>query len=108
MNTEPTKVEIKEFWEKLGYSVRVTELVYSTEYALEVDYSIPIRIENTIDLNNLFKYAYPVIKEKVEEPELAKLLFKWVEKILADKDPARALFKAISKLKINRGTSDEL
>jgi len=99
---EPTEAQIKEFWEKIG-------LPYSGYGNAEREKakSLP-----PIDLNNLFKYAVPLLRNLSEDNTLQDIEFHWqginisnlVECNLVfdeaqfdgtDKDPALALFWAI-------------
>lgn len=101
--TEPTKEQIKEFWEWCGFT-RLEYLDRLWYQRLEV--SLPLALP--IDLNNLFKYAVPKIwvcdiklEEgifwcvKVAHPELG-------EGKANNEDFALALFWALWQVKENK------
>ncbi len=100
-NKQPTQEQIKEFWEWCGCQV-VMNQHFISEDLFYFDVVFPdgkeIRVDElieSIDLNNLFKYAVPAIRKK----EL------WLELLLktgivdqiweVNIDPALALFWAI-------------
>ena len=110
---KPTDEQIKEFWKRCGFEWKHA---YHDFYELvsplgeRYDLTVPgfpgydkIETYPPIDLNNLFGYAVPVVKDKLNNyPEIPTLypflsfLDKWCEVVaLKEEDPALALFWAI-------------
>lgn len=92
---EPTKEEVKEFWERCGLVKQFTSSWYVNEVGgAYVSSRLP-----SIDPNNLFKYAVPKIREWIkDDAEFMYLLKCWVvDFVLDEEDPALALFRAIYK-----------
>jgi hypothetical protein len=112
MDKQPTQEQIKEFWEWcLGDRVMIAKnfggdlAIYSkTEDATQpegyrlafIDYG-----KESIDLNNLFKYAVPKIPKTYG---VFLLLENWARKILLyDANPALTLFWTIQREVIHNG-----
>jgi len=102
---KPTQEQIKEFWEWCGfrhfvetkYSRSVEKWEYPKPYGVKRDRSyLP-----DIDLNNLFKYAVPKIREQLKDEYLgfSDLMIRWMSDILDSKDPTLALFRALDKVR---------
>ena len=70
---EPTKEQIKKFWEKCG-------LHYTVPYWLDKNDALAFYGEvysellRNLDLNNLFKYAVPLVLAKIGRDNLLKLV----------------------------------
>ncbi len=58
----------------------------------------------TLDLNNLFKYAVPIVHNKLGDKACYDLMCEWVQDIIFDNDPALALYRAICEV-INAETN---
>ena len=100
---EPTKAQVKEFWEGCGFKVALGRMYWYPDGG-------SAKVLPPIDLNNLFKYAVP----KLYSCDLAKLgppdqyggWFAYVRLgdrtgkaiFIEDKDPVRALFWACCKV----------
>ena len=105
---EPTQEQVKEFWEWCGFEYKHEEIVdasaskvfITTSYFNGVETQIP-----DIDLNNLFKWAVPKLKDieitKSRHSPEWNVAVSTGEPILGEfaqsdnKDPALALFWAI-------------
>jgi len=83
---EPTKEQIRELWGKCG----LKEGTYGWMY----DPAKPFNpIMPPIDLNNLFKYAIPKVREILGADELSKRLQGWLNDVIqCGLDPAESLF----------------
>ena len=106
--TEPTEEQIKEFWEWCGltiYEDDTTFTLWQDSRGKLVCCGHTDRMLD-IDLNNLFKYAVPKLKEhyrKLTEsylPEhyfhsIVPLMERWIDEVAEDKDPAFALLSLI-------------
>ena len=96
---EPTKEQIKEFWEWCGMSKSPTGYWYYPDYSARPD-------APELDLNNLFKWAVPKLYELGWEYEMKGYTYHIVnlykeERRIASKglkDPSLTLFWAIWEL----------
>ena len=98
---EPTNEQIKEFWKGYGFKVNTTvELGYTWDYP---DSSNHLELP-PIDLNNLFLYAVPRLKDGID---IAFSKFEdtgWFARLknqvmtTEDEDPTLALFWALYKV----------
>lgn len=97
---KPTDSEVKEFWESCGLR---TEYEDEVQYWYDPDGTLIGKgfweWSPPIDLNNLFRYATPLLDEFLDiDTEIIPLLEKWIKaSYLEDKDPAPALFWAIKE-----------
>ena len=88
------------FWEQCGLSAdKLPCLIIDCEeersHALCKDCHV---LYPPIDLNNLFKYAIPELKERLTEAKLGVLMVDWLQAVLYDgKDPADSLFELCYK-----------
>lgn len=120
MNKQPADEQIKEFWEWCGFEYKETDRKYALLYNGEIiyfwwksDYTACPNLP--IDLNNLFKYAVPKLRDLSEDNALQDIEFHWQGINISDivecnlifdeaqfdgegKDPALALFWAIYEL----------
>jgi len=105
-------VDDKVFWEKVGLELKQDTSTVSWWYKGDmVVYVDRIQITDAgcwgaidpcallpITLDNLFKYATVMVKEKIGEKEYFKLLVRWCVKVALGEDPAPALKKAVGKV----------
>ena len=97
---EPTQEQIKEFWGRIADKYETFGDDTHRHYMFNGEWyegsGVPTGSGNPpIDLNNLFKYAVPKIKEK-GILVLVNMLVEWLmDYIYRGKDPALALFWAI-------------
>lgn len=105
---KPTDEQKREFWELCGFKIVVHYVKHSEFWEYpdgELHPTYP-----PIDLNNLFQYAVPKLKEGLDYPQETigfpterykchRFLQMWVYSIaIQGKDPALALFWAIYKV----------
>lgn len=102
---EPTKEQVKNFWENLGDE-------FECHYSLHNDLVIYHRKGNdnlefigydAIDLNNLFKYARPIIIGTKGIGTWMDILNKWVSRmyVLPNITPANLLFELLYNESVN-------
>jgi hypothetical protein len=85
--------ELKEFWEWCG----LADCYYKFGFWWGTT-PLSLMVKLDLDLNSLFKWAVPKLKEIIPQPELSLLFVSWVEDFIhADKDPAQALYEAIQR-----------
>ncbi len=87
---EPTKEQIKWLWEQCGFSRDGAWWISPNNKRTDV---FPPRL----DLNNLFRYAVPLLEGKLGYKEAYKLLIRWITEVIEGKDPAESLFWAVFK-----------
>jgi len=104
MDREPTKEEIREFWEWCGLTLIPHTDRYSsgTQNWIEYQYGGTRVDKPELDLTNLFRYAVPALNEKLDRHiQLTQVMSGWECNIglgditYTDDDPAMALFWAI-------------
>ena len=111
--TEPTSAQIKEFLERCGFKhgIPFPDLAEQGILNSEEQWYIHSGIANTkysycgaqppIDLNFLFKYAAPKVRDTLSHRDYRNLMLDWIDEFTAVKslptepDPANSLFWAI-------------
>ncbi len=97
---KPTKEQEKKFWEHFGF-------IYSDDWSSKIPYKNPqgdIVNDLPVDLNNLFKYAVPKLKDGIDVAFSKYEDTRWFVKLenqvmtTENEDPALALFWAIWKV----------
>ncbi len=94
-SAELIQEQIKEFWEWCGLTEKLeTGDTYHCWYKDEVLVFQYYHFMDSVDLNNLFKYAVPKLDE-YSAPSVEYAMGKFCEAIYKHQDPALALFWAI-------------
>ena len=95
---EPTQEQIKEFWEWCGIKEIISKALWRYERYKETNHwwgapnGRKYKELPPLDLNNLFEYAVPKLKQLFPAGTIPKALLSWVE---TKDDTALALFWAI-------------
>ncbi len=89
-NQQPTTKQIQWFWEQCGLHKDGNSWHNANGKQLSEE-------EPPIDLNNLFEYAVPKLREDLFEDAFTRRMWGWIELVLDGDDPAPALFRVIYK-----------
>ena len=110
--TELTKEQIEEFWKGYGFKVAWSDAYGSTGWNAP-DGHYCFDLPDTIDLNNLFKYAVPKAVDKIMAKQMcssdlayAILFKKWLQKLELDiPNHAGSLFWVLWEVEESNGVT---